>query len=333
MIPMTSRLAQAVQSSLTIKVFTICFLSVHVPLLVFIIYLASGFATQPEPVLILLLAATLAGTAICLLTLWWLIRPLRQLAQAVKTYQQDGTPVRMQMDSRDEIGLLATTVTSMVAETENLMAKLRHQAMTDPLTGLGNRRWLAERMAEEMSRAERQCEPLSVVVFDLDRFKAINDSHGHETGDRVLVAVAEIVRTSLRRYDLAARVGGEEFCIILPRTSLDDAEVISERLRATLAATVVPPLRRGRMTASFGICDAGTETRLSVLLQRADTALYEAKRDGRNCIRRAAPQETGAAFATAAEQAKPEDVSAQSEAIEDARPESRSSTQPVSQEP
>jgi diguanylate cyclase (GGDEF)-like protein len=308
MIPMTSRLTRAVQSSLTIKVFTICFLSVHVPLLVFIVYLASGFATQPEPVLVLLLAATLAGTAICLMTLWWLIRPLRLLAQAVKSYQEDGTPVRMQLDSRDEIGLLATTVTSMVAETENLMAKLRHQAMTDPLTGLGNRRWLAERLGEEMSRAERQCQPLSVVVFDLDRFKAINDSHGHETGDRVLIAVAEIVKTSLRRYDLAARIGGEEFCIILPQTSIDDAEVISERLRATLAATVVPPLRRGRMTASFGICEAGAETRLSILLQRADAALYEAKHDGRNCIRRAAPETTNELAAAAAGRPPAEDA-------------------------
>jgi diguanylate cyclase (GGDEF)-like protein len=287
MIPVTSKFAQAVQSSLTIKVFAICFLSVHVPLLVFIIYLAGGFATRPEPVLILLLAATVAGTAICLLTLWWLIRPLRQLAQAVKAYQKDGTPVRMQLDSRDEIGLLATTVTAMVAETENLMAKLRHQAMTDPLTGLGNRRWLSERMAEELSRAERQCDPLSVIVFDLDRFKAINDSHGHETGDHVLMTVAEVVRTLLRPYDLAARIGGEEFCIVLPRTSIDDAEAISERLRATLAATVVPPLRRGRMTASFGVCAAVSETRLPVLLQRADAALYAAKRAGRNCVRRA----------------------------------------------
>jgi diguanylate cyclase (GGDEF)-like protein len=300
MIPMTSRLAEMVGTSLTIKVFTICFLSVHVPLLVFIVYLASGFATEPQPVLILLLAATLVGTVICLFTLWWLIRPLRQLAQAIKVYQTDGTPVRLKVDSRDEIGLLTTTVTSMVAETENLMAKLRHQAMTDPLTGLGNRRWLAERVAQELSRAERQCEPLSLVVFDLDRFKAINDTHGHETGDHVLMTVAEIVRTSLRPYDLAARIGGEEFCIVLPRTSLDEAEAISERLRATLAETVVPPLRRGRMTASFGICAAGSETRLSVILQMADAALYEAKRNGRNCVRRAAPFDT----AEGAEQAK-----------------------------
>lgn len=287
MIPMSSRLTRMVQTSLTIKVFAICFLSVHVPLLVFIIYLAGGNGAEPEPVLLLLLAATVAGTTICLLSLWWMIRPLSQLAQAIKIYRANGTPVRMQIDRKDEIGLLASTVTAMVAETETLMNKLRHQAMTDLQTGLGNRRWLNERAAEELARAERQGEPLSIIVLDLDRFKGINDGHGHETGDRVLVATGEIVRTCLRPYDLAARIGGEEFCILLPRTSLDDAEAISERLRTALAATTVPPLRQGRMTASFGICAAGPGDRLPDMLLRADFALYEAKRDGRNCIRRA----------------------------------------------
>jgi diguanylate cyclase (GGDEF)-like protein len=299
MTPMSSRLTRMVQTSLTIKVFAICFVSVHVPLLVFIVYLAGGYAAKAEPVLLLLLGATLAGTAICLLSLWWMIRPLRQLAHAIKNYRANGTPVRVQVASKDEIGLLAATVTDMVAETETLMAKLRHQAMTDLLTGLGNRRWLNERAAEELARAERQGEPLSIIVLDLDRFKGINDGHGHETGDRVLVATGEIVRTCLRPYDLAARIGGEEFCILLPRTSLDDAEAIGERLRTTLAATTVPPLRQGRMTASFGICAAGPGDRLPDMLLRADFALYEAKRDGRNCIRRAHDSNTEEAIASA----------------------------------
>ncbi len=299
MIPMSSRLTRMVQTSLTIKVFAICFVSVHVPLLVFIVYLAGGNGSEPEPVLLLLLAATVAGTSICLLSLWWMIRPLSQLANAIKIYRANGTPVRMQIDRKDEIGLLASTVTAMVAETETLMTKLRHQAMTDLLTGLGNRRWLNERAAEELARAERQGEPLSIIVLDLDRFKGINDGHGHETGDRVLVATGEIVRTCLRPYDLAARIGGEEFCILLPRTSLDDAEAIGERLRAAMAATTVPPLRQGRMTASFGICAAGPGDRLPDMLLRADFALYEAKRDGRNCIRRAHDTNTEEAIASA----------------------------------
>lgn len=299
MIPMSSRLTQMVQTSLTIKVFAVCFVSVHVPLLVFIVYLAGGNAAKTEPVLLLLLAATIAGTTICLLSLWWMIRPLRQLAHAIKNYRADGTPVRMQVTSKDEIGLLATTVTAMVAETETLMGKLRHQAMTDPLTGLGNRRWLNERAAEEMARAERSGEPLSIIVADLDRFKGINDGHGHETGDRVLVAAGEIVRTCLRPYDLAARIGGEEFCILLPRTTLDEAESIGERLRTTLAATTIPPLRQGRMTASFGLCAAGIGDRLPDMLLRADFALYEAKRDGRNCIRRARENSSDEAIASA----------------------------------
>eukprot|EP00913_Durusdinium_trenchii_P008164 g7661.t1 len=283
MIPMSSRLFHVVRTSLTVKVFAICFLSVHVPLIAFIIYLASGFVARPEPVLLLLLAATLAGTVICLMSLWWMIRPLRQLAHAVRTYQADGTPMRVQVDRQDEIGLLASTVTSMVAETESLMSKLRHQAMTDPLTGLGNRRWLGERVGEELSRAGRQEDPLCALVFDLDRFKTINDNHGHDVGDSVLVAAAEVVITCLRPYDLAARIGGEEFCIILPRTSLRAAEAIAERLRAALAETIVTPLPKGGMTASFGVCLAKDGDRLQDLLLKADGALYEAKRAGRNC--------------------------------------------------
>jgi diguanylate cyclase (GGDEF)-like protein len=284
MIPVSSRLIQAVQTSLTIKVFTICFMSVHVPLLIFIVYLVRTFADRPEPILLLLLAATVVGAAICLLSLWWTIRPLRQLAQAIKAYQADGTPLRMSTTQPDEIGLLASTVTGMVAETENLMARLRHQAMTDTLTGLANRRRLNEHAAEELRLAMHRREPLSMIMFDLDRFKGINDSHGHTVGDCVLMAAGEAVKTCIRSGDLAARIGGEEFCVVLPATGGEEAAAVAECIRKALASMIVAPLKRGGITASFGVCQARVGEGLQTLLQRSDKALYEAKRAGRNRV-------------------------------------------------
>jgi len=285
--PMSSAVLGVFSTSLTVKVFTICFVSVHVPLIVFITYLVSGFEARPGPVLGLLIGATVVGTGMCLSSLWWLIRPLRSLAEAVKTYHVDRTPIRMDLRQRDEIGLLATAVTAMVAEMETMVHRLRHQAMTDPLTGLGNRRWLGERTAQELARAARQSEPVSLILFDLDRFKAINDNHGHDVGDKVLVAAGEAIRNCVRPHDLAARIGGEEFCIVLPHTSRAEATVLAERLREALAKTEVSPLSRGRMTASFGVYQALSGEGLQQMLFMSDKALYEAKGSGRNCVRQA----------------------------------------------
>ena len=285
--PISSTVFGVFSTSLTVKVFTVCFVSVHVPLLVFIAYLASGFEARPGPVLGLLLGATVVGTGLCLSSLWWLIRPLRDLVTAVKNYHIDRTPIRMDLRQRDEIGLLATAVTTMVAEMDLLVKRLRHQAMTDPLTGLGNRRWLGERAAQDLARADRQSEPVSIILFDLDRFKAINDTHGHDVGDKVLVAAGEVIRNCIRTYDLAARIGGEEFSIVLPRTGRIEATTIAERLRDALAKTEVEPLPRGRVTASFGVYQAAPDDRLQQMIFMSDKALYEAKDSGRNCVRQA----------------------------------------------
>ena len=284
---------QPFRKSLTAKIFMICFLSIHVPLIAVIAYLAIGFETQPLTLLLLLLGATLIGTVACLSGLWLLLRPLRSLTRAVKTYRDEGQPVRMFSKADDEIGVLATAVTSMVAEVETLMQKLRHQAMTDPLTGLGNRRWLSERVAQELARAERQAEPISVILFDLDKFKTINDSHGHDVGDQVLVAAGEIATNYVRPYDLAARIGGEEFCIVLPKTTETEAADIAERLRAALAKTTVTPLAQGRLTASFGVYQGEAGESFAKMLRVADTLLYDAKQGGRNRVRQSARNTAG----------------------------------------
>ncbi|TWF54675.1 GGDEF domain-containing protein [Neorhizobium alkalisoli] len=287
MIPTVRVNSWAISRSLTAQIFVICFVSIHVPLIAVITSLAAGFDAEPVTLLLLMLAATLLGTIACLSSLWVLLRPLRGLTTAIRMYRAEGKPVRMQLKRQDEIGLLANAVTAMVAEVENLMQKLRRQAMTDPLTGLGNRRWLNERVSQERARAERQVEPLSVITFDLDHFKSINDRYGHDTGDAVIVATGQLVSGALRAYDLAARIGGEEFCIILPKTRQAEAAIMAERLRTILESTLVPPLRQGRLTASFGVYEARSGESLQEMLAISDKALYEAKRSGRNCVRQA----------------------------------------------
>lgn len=284
MIPKSVMALQAIRDSLVTKIFAVCFLAIHMPLLAMIAYLASGYSSHPFPVLSILLVATLIGTIACLTTLWWFIRPLRLLATALQRYNADGTPVRLPIDGPDEIGVVSRAVTATMVELEGVMRKLRQQAMTDQLTGLGNRRWLSEHIVTEQARAEREKAPLSVVLFDLDHFKDINDSFGHDVGDRVLMGVGEVIRDNLRRYDLAARIGGEEFCLILPKTRIGEAVVIAERFRTQLEKLNVDPLPVGRITASFGLYEATPCDSMQAMLLQADRALYRAKEKGRNCV-------------------------------------------------
>lgn len=161
-------------------------------------------------------------------------------------------------------------------------------ARTDPLTHLVNRRGLEEAIAHERDRTERTGEPLSVVALDLDHFKRVNDTWGHAVGDRVLAAVGEALRAGVRPYDVAARVGGEEFLLVLPATRRERAADVAERLRARVSQLVVEGLPE-RVTSSAGVAEHVRGETTEALLARADVALYEAKRLGRNRVVLAPP--------------------------------------------
>ena len=175
-------------------------------------------------------------------------------------------------------------------ELERALARLREAneeierlARTDPLTLLANRRGLEEALARERDRAARTGEPLSVVAFDLDRFKRVNDTWGHAVGDRLLAAVGETLRSGVRPYDVAARVGGEELLLVLPGTRRERAADVAERLRERIAELVVEGLPE-RVTASAGVAELGPGETTEALLSRADAALYEAKHRGRDRV-------------------------------------------------
>lgn len=278
-------------SRLTIKIFGICFIATHAPLILLASYLVAGYSSKPTAVLLTVLVATLIGTLFCLTCLWRLIRPLRDVVAMIDVYRSSGVVKTLLSQQHDEIGRVVNGVSELISELDATLSQLRRQASTDPLTGLGNRRWLRDIGALELQRATREEAPISVILFDLDHFKAINDRHGHEAGDQVLMMTGATIQHNLRPYDIAARIGGEEFCIVLPRTGLKMAISVAERLRRELASKAAGPIKAGAVTASFGVYrgDPTNET-LKAMMNVADQQLYRAKNGGRNTLRwRAAP--------------------------------------------
>jgi len=178
-----------------------------------------------------------------------------------------------------------------------LFDELRRGSQHDDLTGLGNRRLLRIRLQDELHRAERFGQAVSILAIDIDYFKALNDRHGHPTGDASLRKLAGLMTRNLRRIDTIARIGGEEFVVLLPRTNLDEAEGVAEKLRSLVEGTEFPGgggQPDGTLTVSIGVAALRPGETGADLLARADGALYEAKDRGRNCVA-AASQSTGSA--------------------------------------
>jgi diguanylate cyclase (GGDEF)-like protein/PAS domain S-box-containing protein len=175
-----------------------------------------------------------------------------------------------------------------ITERKRLEAQLDQMARTDPLTGLSNRRDFHERAGRELLRSRRNKMPLAVFMLDIDHFKRINDEHGHEGGDLVLQALAKACLPLLRNVDLLARIGGEEFAVMLPETAAGRAWEVAERLRQAIAALVIrlPSGQSVTFTVSIGIghCEVA-DASIDAALKRADLALYQAKTGGRNQVR------------------------------------------------
>jgi diguanylate cyclase (GGDEF)-like protein len=165
--------------------------------------------------------------------------------------------------------------------------ELRLQTATDTLTGAASRRAFKEEAAKHMLLAQRHALPLSCITLDVDHFKSINDQYGHAAGDKVLIGIVNACKNHLRQSDIVARLGGEEFAILLPQTDKVTALNVAEKLRQLIKALhfpgSVPPISAA---ASFGVTAAVPGDDIDSLLHRADQALYEAKRSGRNrtCI-------------------------------------------------
>lgn len=167
-------------------------------------------------------------------------------------------------------------------ELQELATELNIRAISDPLTGLNNRRRFDEMLASEVVRSQRYATPLSVVLFDIDHFKKINDNYGHLVGDRVLIQLSEFLANRVPTADLLARWGGEEFSLLLPGSTGQMARDLAENLRDMISDYEFEG--PGRVTCSFGICELNSEMTGEQFVARADAALYLAKQNGRNRI-------------------------------------------------
>ncbi len=189
--------------------------------------------------------------------------------------QLTGRPIR---DGRDQIRGAVVTMAD-VTELHRAHARVAELAVTDALTGLPNRRVLDDRL-ELLAAEARRGRRFSLAIVDIDHFKRVNDTHGHAVGDRVLVGVAHALRDAVRRSDLVARLGGEEFCVVQTDVDPDLMAMLTERLRTTIE-TAVNPIA---VTASFGVCHSSVTMAPGEMLVKADGALYMAKRAGRNRV-------------------------------------------------
>lgn len=168
---------------------------------------------------------------------------------------------------------------------------LEQETITDPLMGIFNRRYLERRLNEEMARAQRYGLPLAVLLLDVDFFKKINDTYGHQAGDQVLQQLGHLLLDFVREADIVARYGGEEILVILPNTALEAATQLAERLRQTVAASIMVATGEGggrqeiSLTVSVGVAGFSQQTPDShVFMTKADRALYRAKDEGRNRV-------------------------------------------------
>ncbi|MCF2826201.1 MULTISPECIES: sensor domain-containing diguanylate cyclase [unclassified Pseudoalteromonas] len=180
-----------------------------------------------------------------------------------------------------------TTTKAMHSELDHLRKELDFITKTDPLTGVASRRQLSDKVDSQIRLYERYRTPFSVILTDLDNFRAINEQFGHEAGDLVLVHVSSRLSDMLRDTDLIARLGGEEFALVLPNTGLEGAILVAERARIMIeqASFQIAVGEEVDITSSFGVAEFGAgESGVESIIRRADTMLLEAKSSGRNRV-------------------------------------------------
>jgi diguanylate cyclase (GGDEF)-like protein len=182
--------------------------------------------------------------------------------------------------------LAAPTVLALARERARADAEsFEHAAAVDPVSGLFNRRYFHVRIEEELQRARRYDTPVALLMIDIDDFKVINDTYGHLVGDMVINQIAEILRRSVRLFDVCTRFGGEEFAIVMPGSGPEDATRVAERIRQRIETYRASELGTLQTTASVGIAISSTEMTVRDLIAQADRALYVAKHSGKNQVR------------------------------------------------
>ena len=175
----------------------------------------------------------------------------------------------------------------VIADSLEMKNRYQNYAMVDKLTGLHNRRWMDDMFDREIKRCGIENEPLCMAMMDIDHFKHFNDQYGHPAGDKVLFIIAATLQKHLRPGDMLVRYGGEEFALLIPKTTVSEALTASERLRKAIAELTIGKYKSRtlpRVTISIGIAQIQSGDTCETLLENADAALYRAKMSGRNCV-------------------------------------------------
>ncbi len=222
-----------------------------------------------------------------------ILQPLKIFHKAVLTVAKGDLSIRADTGTRDEIGDLSRTFDSMaielvsqlkneIREREAAEERLKLLATTDPLTGIFNRRHINSEARTLTAKVRRYHESLSLIMFDIDHFKQINDQYGHDAGDQVLIELVGIISEQIREIDMFARWGGEEFIILLPNTNAETALLLANRLRLLVETHSFGEPKN--LTISVGVTSYHPPESVDSFFKRADEALYEAKNTGRNCV-------------------------------------------------
>jgi diguanylate cyclase (GGDEF)-like protein len=269
------------------KVLLVAFVGAQAPLLAVALYLLLGSSAglgEALRVLALLAAVTLAGQAFTLLALRALLAPIGLASAALEAYLEDRTRPELPAGFPDEAGRLMAGVRRAVEHLDSTISSLEGLSGSDPLTGLPNRRQGEERLAEDFGRARRSGGMLTLALADVNRFKTINDTHGHQAGDACIRHVAQVMRSNVREGDWLARWGGDEFVLALWDASVFASPGavlgrINKALRESPAR--LPGGEELVLSVSVGARRYAGEDDVRELLAKADAAMYEAKREGR----------------------------------------------------
>jgi diguanylate cyclase (GGDEF)-like protein len=226
-----------------------------------------------------------------------LFAPVCSLTKTANEIAKGNYSIRVTVATDDEIGVLAKNFNTMVDRLEEQIMnldqkvkekteKLKQLAITDSLTGLYNRRYFSEMALEIFELEKRESDTLSIIMLDIDKFKRVNDTYGHQAGDEVIVQIAVILEHMKRESDIVCRYGGEEFVLLLPKTSGEGAYVVAERIREEVAETIIDFQKEKQIsfTVSLGVSEVIYEkdNHIEAVIKRADDALYKAKQSGRN---------------------------------------------------
>lgn len=243
-------------------------------------------AKNEKHLYIYIVSAICAFFVVFLLTFFTVLRMLQALSILISSLHRveksEDFGIRIKTKSDDEFGELGFSINHLLDYTDKIIRQKEELASIDILTGIMNRRSFMALVDKEIERSRRYKKPLSLIFTDIDKFKLINDTYGHNVGDEVLQVFAHAIKSNLRQSDLFVRWGGEEFVILTVDTDASDAAKLAENLRKIIMEIKVPPVER--ITCSFGVAQIKEEESFEELCERADQAVYQAKNDGRNQV-------------------------------------------------